>query len=383
MENKFKIYFKKFFCLCLIVGQLVLLTGCSLFKPSDNDPSKPDGGNKPQNWAMEYWGYFDTISRIYSYAGETEEQFIANCDEAASLLSEYNKLFDIYNAYEKDDADKYKDEKDKYINNLYTLNKNAGGEPIELDKKLIEFLNYTKEIYTLTKGENNVMLGSVLKLWHDCRTAAEKDPNNARIPNMDDLVEASKHTSIDSLVIDTENNTAVITDPLASIDVGAIGKGYATEKVAQMLEAKGVNSYVLNIGGNIRIIGTKPDGSGWVTGIKDPFNKDYGYCFYLMLSNISCVTSGVYERFFTVNGKQYHHIIDKDTLMPAEGFASISIITKDSGLADSLSTALFTMTFEEGYELINSLEGVEALWVFSDKTIKFTDGIKDIQIEKK
>ena len=327
-------------CLCLIWGLLVCLTGC----PQTAVTTEPTG--------KVYYTFFDTVSYIYNYAGDSPEVFDDRSEIVANILSEYHSLFDIY--YEHSG-----------IVNLCTVNKNAGGEPLTVDEKLIDFLLYAKELYTLTGGEMNIMMGAVLRPWHDCRTAASSDPANAKIPDAALLEEAAKHTSIDLLEIDEENNTIRISDPAACLDVGALGKGYATEMAARALEDAGVNSYVLNIGGNIRIIGTKPDGTAWRTGIKNPSAPDT-YAEYLNLANISCVTSGTYERFFTVGGVRYHHIIDKDTLMPSEHFASVSVLTKDSGLADALSTALFCMSYEDGLKLVESLEGVDVLWIKAD-----------------
>jgi thiamine biosynthesis lipoprotein len=292
-------------------------------------------------------------------------KFQENCDEISKMLDEYHQLFDIYHEYTG-------------INNLCTINKNAGGEPLVVNQKLIEFLLYAKEIYALTNGKTNVMLGSVLKLWHDERENASINPSEAKLPDTEALTKANLYTSIELLEIDETNSTVRIADDNARIDVGALGKGYATEKVAQMLEAKGVTSYVLNIGGNIRIIGSKPNGEGWVTGIRDPFSE--GYALYTNLKDTSCVTSGNYERYYTVEGKRYHHIIDSDTLMPSTYFSSITVITKNSGLSDALSTALFTMSYEEGLELVNNLDSVEVIWIHMNGDIIYTDGV--IPIEK-
>lgn len=351
--KKFFVKTKKLFYLLMIVGQLVVLTGCL----NSVKETKPMG--------MMYFSFFDTVSNIYSYAGDSQEKFNENCEEVASILEEYHKLFDIYHEYSG-------------VNNLCTINKNAGGEAIVVDEKLIEFLLYTKEMYTLTNGKANVMLGAVLKLWHNAREYASNDPMNAKIPDIVLLEEAIKHTSIDLLEIDEENNTVRITDPSALIDVGAIGKGYATEKAAQHLEQKGITSYVLNIGGNIRIIGTKVNGDGWNTGIKNPLDPS-SYAFYTNIADTSCVTSGDYERYFIADGKKYHHIIDGETLMPANYFSSITIITKDSGLADTLSTALFCMNYEDGLKLVESLGNVEVLWIYSDGSQKTTDGMISIK----
>ena len=356
------------------MGQLVLLTSClsnSNEHPFDgtlnNENNENPGEIEEENpyagkvWQSQNWELFNTVSYIFSYKGESQESFGENVTVAWDMLREYHKLFDIYYEYSG-------------VVNLCTINKNAGKEAVTVDRKLIDFLLYAKEIYTLTKGETNVMLGPVLKQWHDARSSTKP-----YLPEMTSLQNAYNYCRIDFLEIDTVNNTVRITDPNASIDVGALGKGYATEKAAQYLESIGCTSYVLNIGGNIRIVGTRPDGTGWNTGITNPFGNTQ-YSLYLNIKDTACVTSGDYERYFTFEGKRYHHIIDKDTLMPAEYFSSITILAKDSGLADALSTALFTMPYEEGRALIDSLEGVEAIWIFRDKTIVYTSGVTPIQL---
>lgn len=334
--------------LCLLL--LTALVGCA----EEEQKNEPLG--------MVYFTYFDTVSYVYSYAGDPVELFEERSAGVSRILEEYHQLFDIYHEYSG-------------INNLCTVNRLAGGDPVPVDEKLIDFMLYAKEVYALTNGEMNVMMGAVLRPWHDCRTAADSDPQNAKLPDMDLLQNAAQHTDFSLLEIDEVNKTLRIADPDASIDVGALGKGYATEKAAQYLEGESLTGYVLNIGGNIRIIGTKKDGTGWKTGLRNPFGD--GYLVYLDLSDTSCVTSGSYERFYSVNGKKYHHIIDKDTLMPAEFFPSLVIVCKDSGLADGLSTALFCMSYEEGRAIVEKLDGVEALWIMFDGEIRYTDGLKD------
>ena len=356
--------FKSLICLAIVLGLLVVLAGCpetankaenfgEQIKDKINPPAKID----PKG--MVYFTFFDTVSYVYSYTDDTQEAFEENCKRVTDVLGEYHKLFDIY--YEHSG-----------VVNLRTINLNAGGEPMKVDRKLIDFLLYAKEMYNTTNGEMNIMMGSVLRLWHDCREEGK------RIPTSEELAEASKHTNISLLEIDEVNCTVRISDPEASIDVGALGKGYATEKAAKTLQDSGITSYVLNIGGNIRIIGTKVDGSGWDTGIKNPRDPST-YAMYLTISNTSCVTSGNYERYYVVNGERYHHIIDKDTLMPAQYFGSVSIFTPDSGLADALSTALFSMSYEDGLALVKRIGGVEVVWITNEGEIYKTDGIAALE----
>ena len=343
----------------ILLGLILLLLCLSCTKKTTSDASSSSVSVKPQGRA--YFDLFDTVSYIYSYKGDTEEEFLSNADEAYSVLLYYHELFDIYHEYEG-------------VNNLCTINSNPLVE-IEVDEALITFLLYARDMYYTTDGEMDVMMGSVLSLWHDARYS-----DTPCLPSDESLEEASKYIGWDYLEINEDKRTVKLLSDSASIDVGALGKGYATERAAEVLEEREATSYVLSIGGNIRIIGTKPDGSGWRTGVRDPENPDTDFVIMLSLADTSCVTSGSYERYFTVDGVRYSHIIDKDTFYPATLFSSVTIVTKDSGLADALSTALFTMEYEEGYELASSL-GVDVVWVFTDGSVKYTDGIEALIVQ--
>ena len=345
---------KKELAFCCALVMLLSMSGCA---------EKQEPAASPMGKA--YFNFFDTVSYVYNYAGDSAEEFDARSAEVSDILSEYHKLFDIYHEYSG-------------INNLCTINRLAGGEPLAVDEKLIDFLLYAEDLYHKTNGEMNILMGAVLSIWHDCRTAAGEDPSTAQLPDNEALTEAAKHIDFSSLEIDPAAGTVRLNDSEASIDVGALGKGYATEQAAEHLVREGVSGYVLNVGGNIRIIGSKPDGSGWTTGIKDPARPDEAFAAKVDLQNTSCVTSGNYERFFTVGGTQYHHIIDQDTLFPADHCASITVITEDSGLADALSTALFCMPCDEGMELLGRFDSVEVLWIFSDGTQRCTDGFEQL-----
>ena len=305
------------------------------------------GGTDIQPKNRLWYEYFDTVCVVYDYSGMTLSNFDGITDFIEAELKACHELFDIYNEYSG-------------INNLATVNKNAGGSAIKVDPRIIDLLTFSKEMYDLTGGEVNVAMGAVLVQWHDARMAAEKNPSGAKIPNMADLTEANKHTDINSIVIDKENSTVKITDSKARIDVGAIAKGYTAERIAKMLMDRGVTSFVLDFGGNLRAIGTKKDGSGWNTGIKNPNpTPENQYARIFTLKNSSLVTSGTYERYFTVNGTRYHHIIDCDTLMPSDRYASVSIHTESSAVADALSTAVFNMTEEEIRSLVAKMPDVE------------------------
>lgn len=309
--------------------------------------------------------YFDTVITITGYE-YSQEEFDAISKETLDLLGEYHRLYTIYHRFEG-------------LENLCTINELVNGvhRTVKVDRRIIDMLLYAKEMYTLTDGVLNIAMGSVLSLWHDYRTIGKDNPDEASLPPMDKLSAAAQHTDIEKLVIDEQNSTVTLTDPLMKLDVGAIAKGYATERVALYLEEKGVTGYVLNVGGNVRTIGTKADGDNWTIGIENPSGEEY--LAYLSLKGESVVTSGSYQRFYYVDGKAYHHIIHPDTLMPVENFVSVSIVCQNSGLGDALSTALFCLTYDEGKELIESISNAEAMWVTKDGNIIYSDSWKNLE----
>ena len=311
------------------------------------------------------FAYFDTVSVIMGYA-DSQEEFDSVCEEIKVLLNEYHQLYTIYNFYES-------------VNNIVTINALKDGEHqvIEVDRKIIDLLLYAKEMYAATDGKVNVAMGSVLKIWHNYRNAGIDDPANAELPPMDKLQEAAEHTNIDDVIIDEENSTVYLADPKMSLDVGSIAKGYAVEQIAKYLEDKGITGYLLNIGGNVRTVGPAFD-KPWNVGIENPDKEDEDkpHIEFLHMAGESLVTSGNYQRYYYVDGELYHHIIDPATLMPGTNYRSVSVLTKDSGQGDALSTCLFLMSYEDGLELIESLEDVEAMWVMPDGEQKYSSGFK-------
>lgn len=323
----------------------LLLLLSSLLSSCSNVPKK----NKYTEYSMDY---FDTVITIVGYEN-TKEEFDAAAGEILAEIGEYHRLYSIYHRFDG-------------IENLCTINELSDGEhrTVAVDRRIIDMLLFAREMYDFTGGLVNIAMGSVLSLWHNYRTIGRDNPAEASLPPMDGLRAAAEHTDISKMIIDEENCTVTLTDPEMKLDVGAIAKGYAVECVARSMEEKGITGYVLNVGGNIRVIGTKPDGNLWTVGIENPNGGDY--TAYLELSGESVVTSGSYQRYYCVDGKPYHHIIHPDTLMPSEGFLSVSVVCRDSGMGDALSTALFCMSQEEGLALIESLPETEAHWVMDD-----------------
>lgn len=322
------------------------------------------GTKKKTRYEAEFLGLFDTLTKIVAYT-DSKDEFTKYSQLIHDRLKEYNDDYDIYNDY-------------KGINNIKTINDNAGIKPVKVDKKIIDLLLLAKDEYKNTNGKLNVAMGSVLSIWHKYREDGINDEKNAALPPRDKLLDAAKHTDINKVIIDTVNSTIFLEDKAMSLDVGAIGKGYATEQVAQIAIKNGFTSGLLSVGGNIRAIGNKDtDNSAWNLGIQNPDKESTNTNLCVVnLTDSSLVTSGDYERYYIVNGKQYHHIIDPVTLYPADYFHAVTIICKDSGRADALSTAVFNMPFEEGEKFINNLPDTEALWVMKNGEIKYSANFK-------
>jgi len=191
---------------------------------------------------------------------------------------------------------------------------------------------------------------------------------------MEELKEAYEHTDINKVIIDKEASTVYLSDPEMSLDVGAVAKGYAVEMVCREAEEKGFKSLLVSVGGNVRAIGSKnAKGDPWAVGIQNPEGRDAGDIMTVSITGGSVVTSGNYERYYVVDGKIYHHIIDPETLLPAEYFTAVTVICGDSGMADALSTSIFNMPYEQGCKLIESIPGAEAMWVFNNGEIRYSD----------
>lgn len=319
-------------------------------------------GKDLEQYEASFFDVFDTQTQIIGYAASKEE-FSDEIAKIKEKLVYYNKLYDIYHEYDG-------------MNNLKTINDQAGIAPVKVDREIIELLKLAVAMDGKTDGKMNVAMGSVLSIWHDYREAGTADPDEAALPEMTELQTAAEHTDINGIVIDEEASTVYLTDADMSLDVGSIGKGYAVQRVAEYAKDELSVQYMLfSVGGNICAIGGHPDGTPWNVGIQNPDTEaEQAYVQKVQAKDVSVVTSGNYQRYYVVDGKRYCHIINPDTLMPAEDFSSVTIITANSGVADAYSTAVFNMPLEEGMKFINETDGVEAMWILADGTIEYSDG---------
>lgn len=331
--------------LILFAALSIVLTGCAAKK-------------EQKQYTATFLELFDTVTTVIGFAG-SEEEFSKKAQDVRDKLYEYHVLFDIYDEYES-------------VNNLKTVNKNAGVAPVKVDKKIIDLVLDLKKYYDMTSGRVNAAMGSVLSLWHEARNDGIDNPMNAYLPDENALREAKKHTDFACVIVDTEASTVFLSDPGMSLDVGAAAKGWAAEKVAQTLP----EGLLISVGGNVVATGPKNrEGAQWVIGIQDPDSDNYLHTIYL--SKGSVVTSGDYQRGYVVENQYYHHIIDPDTLYPGAYWRAVTVVCPDSGLADALSTALFLMPLDQGQALLNQCSA-EAVWIDLDGNLHYSPGFQKL-----
>lgn len=333
----------------VLLSLILLLSGCST----------GTGTAEQKQYTATFLTLFDTVTTIVG-RDESEEAFTQKAQAVHDELLEYHQLFDIYNDYDG-------------INNLKTVNDQAGIAPVTVDSRIIALLLDCREYYELTNGRVNVAMGSVLNLWHEARNEGINDPANARLPDADALEEASAHTDLNAVILDEEASTVYISDPDVRLDVGAVAKGWAAQQVSQ----NAPTGLLISVGGNVCATGPKDaSGTPWVVGVQDPDGGD-SYLHTVYVTGGSLVTSGDYQRNYVVDGKIYHHIIDPDTMYPSTYWRSVTIVCADSGLADALSTALFLLPREEGQKLLEKCNAM-AMWVDGEGQIFCSPGFEDM-----
>lgn len=303
-------------------------------------------------------GYFDTHITFIGYA-QNEEEFSKYANILFDKLEEFHRLYDIFNPYEG-------------LNNLYYINANADVAPVHVEQAIIDMLLAAKEAYEITQGMTNAAKGSVLRIWHEYRQ------HGVEIPAMEALVEASRFTNMEDVIIDIENGTVFFREPGMSLDVGSIAKGFAAGRAMEAVVEAGMQAALLSAGGHIVAHGQPPGENTWRIGIQNPdVGQEPDSIDAVLFTNASLSISGGYARYFEVGGEFFGHIIDPTTLMPSNRFKQVAVIHPDSWIADILSTALFILPIEKGLEMAMAI-GAEALWIDMDNHWTATQGYREI-----
>lgn len=249
---------------------------------------------------------------------------------------------------------------------IYKVNQ-SGGTRTEVNEETVEILQFALDMAEQTNGSLDPTISPVVTAWGFVS-------REYHIPTEDELTDLLQNIDYKKVLL--EENCVTMPDGM-QLDLGAVGKGYTGDIIAELLKEQGVTSALLDIGGNIQMVGRKPDGSRWRLGIQNPFGE--GSLGVLESEDGAVVTSGNYERYFIgEDGKQYGHIIDPATGYPAEsGLASVSIIAKEGKLCDALSTAIYVMGLDEATEYWKENGSFEMLLVTDKNEIYLTEGIEN------
>ena len=311
-------YFVKLLLICMVS---CILSGCNF---------------KAQEPISKTGFYFDTVISITIYDSNDEtllEQCFTYCEELENLLSRTIPTSDI-----------------SRINS-------AAGAPVTVSDTTIELLKQGIYYGQLTDGAFDITVAPLSDVWNF-------KENTGILPTEHAITEALSHVSYKTIQIN--GNTVTLTDPETAIDLGGIAKGYIADVLKEFLKSKGVKSALIDLGGNILTLGTKPDGTAFQIGIKKPFDTKE-VITSVSASDLSVVTSGSYERYFEVDDVKYHHILDTENGYPAStGLLSVTILSEKSIDGDALSTSCFALGLEKGRSLIDSLEGIDAIFITED-----------------
>ena len=250
---------------------------------------------------------------------------------------------------------------------LYKLN-HANGQPTEVSDDTYTALEKALEYAEMTNGAFDPTMAPLTDLWGI-------GTDNARVPAQSEIDEALTHVGYQNVKLLGNNQVQLLNG--AQVDLGGIGKGYASQQIADIFRAYDVTSAVVSLGGNVYVCGSKPDGSAWNVGVQDPAAS--GYAAIVALTDCFAVTSGGYQRYFeAADGTVYQHILDPRTGRPADSdLLSVTVISGDGTAADAYSTALYVMGEQEAVSFWRAHGGFELILITADGRLLYTPGLSD------
>lgn len=323
----------------------VILTGCS--SNSGLNKSSKDQPISRTEFMM------DTILTIKIYDKKDKKIL----DEAFERLKEIENRMSI----SIEDSD------------VSLINKNAGTKPVQVHEDVYYVLEMAKHYATISNGAFDPTIGPIVDLWN---ISSEEPKERDSIPTDDQIQTALDLVNYNELEL-MEDNYVYLKRKGMKVNLGGIVKGYAADEVKRILMENGVESAIIDLGGNIYALGQKVNGDPWNIGITDPFEPSASYVGILPVKDKSLVTSGDYERYIIYKGKRYHHIINSNTGYPADNeVTSVSIISDKSIDGDALSTTLFVLGVEDGLKLAEQLDGIEVIFITKDKEVIVSEGLK-------
>lgn len=318
--------------IALLSSAVLMLTGC-----------QTSGQEKKLTYTD---ALFDTVISVQILDSENEE-LLSECEE---ICKKYDIMFSRTNPESE----------------IYKIN-HSNGNPVQVSDDTVAIIKEGIYYSALSEGAFDISIGAVTSIW-------DFKSEEHIVPSSDDVKAAVQMVNYNNIQI--EGNTVKLMKKGMKLDVGALAKGYIADKLKEYLTNNGVKHAIIDLGGNVLVIGTKPDGSDYNIGIQKPFDETGIPYTSVKIHDKSMVTTGIYQRYFEKDNEFYHHILDPETGYPCENnLYSVTIITDSSADADALSTTTFLLGFDKGMELINSLENVEAVFITDDMEIHYSDNL--------
>ena len=320
---------KKMKLTCLLTALLLLCGGCT--------------AEKELSRLSEIGFYLDTVITLTAYVEDAQvlKDALEECGRYEQMLSRTVEGSDVWK-----------------INH-------AEGQPVDVSDDTIAILQCAGKISDMTGGAFDVTIAPVSTIW-------DFTSGKAELPDAEEIARAAE--LVDYTKIGLDGNTVTLPAGMM-IDLGGIAKGYIADRVKEYLEGRGVKHAILSFGGNVVAIGKKTDGTDWKVGIQDIDGKTGDYMMVSRNAGGSTVTSGIYERGFDLDGIRYHHLLSTESGWPVQNeLASVTIFSESSMEGDALSTSAFVLGTEEGLKLINSLDGIEAVFIARDRTVTYSAG---------
>lgn len=297
--------------------------------------------------------YFNTVISVTIYEAVGEQLF----DDCFALAAKYEALFSSTVA----DSD------------IARIN-DAGGKPVTVSDETVELLKQGIAYGELSQGTFDITIGTLSDLWDISTKALLKETNASMVPGAGEIAAACE--TVDYHNIRIKGNEVSLKNPDTQIDVGGIAKGYIADRMKEFLNENGITSGFINLGGNFLALGSKQDGSSYTVGIQKPFAGDGTALATVKVTDETVVSSGVYERYFEVDGTRYHHILDTATGYPCENdLLGVTIITDSSVDGDALSTTCFSLGLSDGMALVERLPDTEAIFITDDYALHTSSGI--------
>jgi len=248
------------------------------------------------------------------------------------------------------------------------INRQAGITPVKVAKELYDLIARSIEISKITQGAFDISYAALDPVWFfDGRMKA--------VPSESERLKSVQNIGFKDLVLNAKEQTVYLPKKGMKIGFGAIGKGYAADATKKLMKSLGVSSGIINASGDLTSWGKKPDGTDWQVGISNPENPAKVFSWF-PVRDAAVATSGNYEKYVTLEGKQYSHIMDPRTGMPVSGIKSVTVFAPNAELADAFATAVFIMGIDTGIDTISQLPGMSCIIVDAENNIHHSPNIQ-------